>query len=223
MSRPNLVVRWTAILVLVLLPVSRALVVRAAPPAAPMLGFTPTVTSTVVTPTPVTPTPATPTTLPPRCIPVITKRAAPDMARPGDEVIFTIQATNRGQAAAVDARVIDTVPAYLEIMEVTVLPSDQGQEVTPRRGQTVVVDIGTIGQDFEVTIVIRTRVRQDAPPYICVENLAEFRAPNCPDRSAAIICTLPEAGGTTTWWMVAGGLGVCVLALSLGLAKRGRA
>ena len=86
----------------------------------------------------------------------------------------------------------------------------------------VIVDVGTIGQAYEVTVVIRTRMRQDAPPYLCVENLAEFRAPNCPDRSAAIICTLPESGGTTTWWMAAGGLGVCVLVLSTMLVKRAR-
>jgi uncharacterized repeat protein (TIGR01451 family)/LPXTG-motif cell wall-anchored protein len=211
------------ILVLALLSVSHALVVRAAPPPAPVLGFTPTVPPTVVTPTPGTPTIATPTTLPPRCIPVIAKQAVPDMARPGDEVIFVIEVTNEGRAAAVDARVIDTVPAYLEILEVTVTPSDQGQEVMLRRGQTVVVDVGTIGQGYEVTIVIRTRMRQDAPSYVCVENLAEFRAPNCPDRSAAIICTLPESGGTTTWWMVASALGACLLALGLALAKRSRA
>jgi uncharacterized repeat protein (TIGR01451 family) len=235
-SRPNLA-RWMAILVLVLLPVSSALVVRAAPPAAPMLGFTPTVTSTVatpilVTPTPVTPTPgtpitetptATPTTMPPQCVPVISKRAAPDVARPGDEVIFTIEVTNRGRAAAVDARVIDTVPEYLEILEVAVTPPDQGREMTPRRGQTVIVNVGTIGQDFPVTVVIRTRVRQDAPPEVCVENLAEFRAPNCPDRSATIICTLPESGGKTLWPMAVGGLGLCLLALGLALAKRSRA
>jgi hypothetical protein len=95
--------------------------------------------------------------------------------------------------------------------------------VTPRQGQRVVVDVGTIGQGFEVTVVIRTRVRQDAPPDICVENLAEFRAPNCPDRSAAIICTLPVSGGTTSWPMVVSGLGVCVLVVGLALAKRSRA
>jgi uncharacterized repeat protein (TIGR01451 family) len=145
------------------------------------------------------------------------------MARPGDEVIFNIEVTNEGRAAAVDARVIDIVPAYLEILEVTVTPSDQGQEVMPRRGQRVVVDVGTIGQGYEVTIIIRTRMRQDASPHVCVENLAEFRAPNCPDRSAAILCTLPESGGKTPWPIAIGGLGLCLLVLGLTLAKRSRA
>jgi uncharacterized repeat protein (TIGR01451 family) len=156
-------------------------------------------------------------------VPVITKRAVPELARPGDEVTFTIEVSNRGRAAAVDAWVIDTVPAYLEILEVAVHPSDQGREVTPRRGQRVVVDVGTLGQGFPVTIVLRTRVRQDAPPEVCVENLAEFRAPNCPDRSAAIICTLPESGGKNLRPMAVGGLGLCLLALGLALAKRSRA
>jgi hypothetical protein len=52
---------------------------------------------------------------------------------------------------------------------------------------------------------------------------AGFRAHNCPDRSAVIVCTPPETCGTTPWWMVAGGLGVCVLVLGLALSKRERA
>jgi len=147
----------------------------------------------------------------------------PEVARPGDEVIFTIEVTNEGRKTAVDARVIDTVPAYLEILEVTVTPPDEGEEVEPRNGQTVEVNVHEIEEGEKVTIVIRTRVRQDAPPEVCVENLAEFKAPNCPDQNAAILCTLPETGGTTPWWMVAGGLGVCVLVLGLALGKLGRA
>jgi LPXTG-motif cell wall-anchored protein len=135
-------------------------------------------------------------------------------------VIFTIDVTNEGREKAVDARVIDSVPEYLEVVAVRVEPSDEGQEVTPRNGQTVVVDVQDIGQGEKVTIFIRTRVRQDAPPKVCVENLAEFRAPNCPDQSAAVICTLPETGAATPWWMVVGGLGVCALVLGLALAKR---
>jgi uncharacterized repeat protein (TIGR01451 family)/LPXTG-motif cell wall-anchored protein len=180
-----------------------------------MLGFTPTATATPTTT-------VTPTTVTQVCIPVITKRCEPAVAKPGEEVICTIFVSNTGRAAAVNAQVIDHVPDDLEILDVSVDPEDQGQEMIPRIGQQVIVDVGTIGPGFEVTIVIRMRVREDTPQDVCVENLAEFRAYNCPDEDAAVICTLPETGGSSILWMVAGGLGTVLLVLSLVLAQRHR-
>jgi uncharacterized repeat protein (TIGR01451 family)/LPXTG-motif cell wall-anchored protein len=148
----------------------------------------------------------------------------PEIAGPGDEVIFTIEVSNQGNEKAVGAYVFDDIPEHLEVEDVVITPADQGMWEKTNSSQQVVVSLGTIGRDLGVVrIEIHARVRQDAPPKLCVENLAEFRAHNCPDRSAVIICTPPETGGTTPWWMVAGGLGVCVLVLGLALSKRERA
>jgi hypothetical protein len=125
---------------------------------------------------------------------------------------------NVGQGAAIDAHVFDDVPDYLEILEVQVLPEDQGQEILPRNGQAVVVDLGTLGQDFETTITIRARMREGAPEKVCIENVAEFRAPNCPSRSAEVLCwQLPESGEdrARTAWMLPVGLGAAALGLGL--------
>jgi uncharacterized repeat protein (TIGR01451 family)/LPXTG-motif cell wall-anchored protein len=229
MSRSSPLLRWMPIIVLILLPISTVIVVDAGPATAPMLGFTPTVTATATetaTPTETSTATATVTKVtppPPPCIPVIAKRCEPAVAQPGEEVICTISVTNTGRAAAEHAQVIDHVPDYLEIRGVAVDPEDQGREMIPRIGQQVIVDIGTIGPGFEVTIVIRTQVREDAPRDVCVENLAEFRAYNCPDEGAAVICTgLPETGGSSILWTVAGGLGTVLLVLSLVLAQRHR-
>jgi uncharacterized repeat protein (TIGR01451 family) len=147
----------------------------------------------------------------------------PSVAGPGDEVVFSITAANLGSEAAVDAYVLDDVPDYLEILEVEVLPEDQGREVLPREGQMVVADVGTIGPDYEVTVRIRARIREDAPEQICIENVAEFVAPNCPGRSAEVLCwQLPESGGRPTSWSLFAGLvisGVLVLGLALAIVR----
>jgi uncharacterized repeat protein (TIGR01451 family) len=243
MSRSSTLKRWMPVLVLALLPVFHTMVAGAAPPAAPaaapMLGFTPTVTVT----------PCKDDCCDPPCngngdkvcIPVITKRCDGAGEMPGDEVIFTIQVSNQGDEKAVDVKVRDTVPSYLKIEKVTVNPEDQcrglkidgqpvdvGTELTID-GQEVEVDLGTIGKDLGVVeIIIRTRMREGEPERE-VENVARFKASNCSPREAVGVCPLPECelpecGGTTTpWWMVAGGLSVCVLVLGLALSRQERA
>lgn len=215
---------WIPLLVLSLLVFSKAFVVGAAPPKVPSLGITVTPTMSAATPTP---TPTSPT----RCDPILRKQVSPGVVAPGDEVLFTITAVNVGRGAAVDARVLDRVPDYLEILEVSVTPQDQGQEVLPRSGQAVVVDVGTLGQDFVVEIQIRARVREDAlvrqdsNGQVCVENVAEFWAPNCPSRRAEVLCwQLGESGGQHSSWLLLSGVAMSVLALGLVLisAKRKR-
>ncbi len=170
--------------------------------AAPLLGFTPTPTFTI-TPTPTdTPLP----TLTPRVSlvdPVITKRGDPAEAHPGEEVTFVIQVGNRGRAAAVDVVITDDVPAYLEIEQVT---TTQGEvEVT---GQRVTVRVGTVGPGFTVEIVIRTRVRDDAPAPIDLVNIATLHSPNGGDRTSGTVHTripgpyLPLTGDRRPAWGV---------------------
>jgi uncharacterized repeat protein (TIGR01451 family) len=104
---------------------------------------------------------------------VIVKRGDPPQALPGEEVTFTLEVTNQGQAAAVDVVVTDDVPQYLEILEVTTT-----QGTVTIEGQTVTVEVGVVGPGFVVEIVIRTRLREDTPAPLEMENLAVLKSPN---------------------------------------------
>jgi uncharacterized repeat protein (TIGR01451 family) len=223
MSRSKVLARWIpvwipAVIVLVLLFLVGSLAANAAPSTAPVMGITPTPTFTnTPTPTPsVTPTrPATGD-----CELVVIKRADPTQVEPGDEVTFTIEVTNRGQQGAINVQVIDDVPEELEILEVTTT-----QGIARVEGQRVIVDIGVIGQDFVVTVVIHTRVREDVSTPATIKNVVLARSDNCNDPSAQVVITvvgpsLPPTGGLSTWWMVAALLGTGLVALSLALSRR---
>ena len=221
MSKPVMVPPWRvlvtlAAIVLGLLLLSQSMLVQAEPQPGRVAGIT-------VTPTAVTP--VTPTlTPPPRreiADPVIFKSAEPTEAKPGGEVAFTLYVINNGNVGAVGVVVTDDVPAYLEIVGVT---TTQG-EITID-GQRVTVQVGTIGPAYEVTIVIRTRVRPETPAPLTVENVAILSCPNCHDRWARTLVDitgpdLPVTGGLGTWWMVAACLGTGLVGLSLALSKRG--
>lgn len=239
MSRQNVLLRWMAVVALALLLSLLALVVQAAPPPAPLLGFTPTPEAT---PTPIPGVTPTVTVVAPSlsdCDPELSKQVSPAVAVSGDLVTFTIKVINRGQQATVNGRVQDTVPDHLEILDVEVLDEHYGQKVYPISGQTVLVDTGVLGQDAELTILIHTQARpievastggeaeadSPTPMPICVQNVAHFSADNCPNRRAeAAPCLLPATGtsGSNRWWMLAAGLATSVLVLSLALSKKWR-
>jgi uncharacterized repeat protein (TIGR01451 family) len=137
-------------------------------------------------------------------------------------VLFTIEVTNRGQTGAINTYVIDDVPAYLDVLDVNTSQGTWRQE-----GQKVIVDVGVIGQDYVVTILIYTRVHQDAPAPLYVENLAVARSDNCPDPSARALVhiigdpgRLPVTGGYSSWWLLAALLGTGLVAVSLALSRR---
>jgi uncharacterized repeat protein (TIGR01451 family) len=170
-----------------------------------------------------TPTPTRESTKEPKAEfadPVIVKSVDPAEAKPGEEVAFTLRVFNQGNIAAVDIVVTDDIPAYLEIIEVT---TTQG-EITID-GQRVTVNVGTVGPDYEVHIVIRTRVRSETPAPLTLENVAILACPNCHDRWARtevdiIGPGLPVTGGLGSWWMVAACLGTGLVGLSLALSRR---
>ena len=227
MSRSRVLVRWMpfwipAVVILALLLFLGSLDAAAAPSGAPALGITVTPTYTPTsTPTPtVTPDGTRPSRSP--CDPVITKRAEPTEVRPGDEVVFTIVVTNRGQTGAINTYVIDDIPEYLEIVDVVT-----SQGTWRLEGQKVIVEIGVIGQDYVVEILIYTRVRDDAPAPLSIENLAVVRSDNCPEPSASALVRivgeverLPVTGGFSTWWLLAAVLGTGLVAVSLALSRR---
>lgn len=173
---------WAVVMpaVLIVLGLLSSLTVEAAPPRQTGAGLTPTPTSPPATP--VTPEPPTSTPAPEvgTVDPVITKWGEPALALPDEEVTFWIEATNEGSAAAIDVVITDVVPDYLEILEVT---ASQGAVAID--GQTVTVDVGTMGSGFTVVIVIRTRVTPDAPAPMDMTNIAVLDAPNVGERTSA--------------------------------------
>jgi uncharacterized repeat protein (TIGR01451 family) len=172
-----------------------ALAVYAGPPSAPALGITPTPTFTVTPPVTATPPPER---LP--VDPVITKRSDKQTAELGEEVVFTIEATNKGEKAAVGVLVRDEISEWLEILGATTT-----QGTVSIDGQTVTVDVGVIGPQYVVQIVIRTRVREETPAPIEIENLAVLHSPNGGERRTPPVIVrvpsyLPETGRQHELW-----------------------
>jgi uncharacterized repeat protein (TIGR01451 family)/LPXTG-motif cell wall-anchored protein len=91
--------------------------------------------------------------------PVVTKAVNVKEARVGDEVIFTITVTNRGNAAANDVVVTDPFPEYLDVIEAT---TTRGNITS--NGRTVIITIGRVEETDTITIRIRTRVNALAQP-----------------------------------------------------------
>jgi len=187
--------------------------------AAPALGLTPTPTATSTRVQVETPTrPPTSTPKPKDDAPdlVIVKRCEPSEVLPGDEVTFTLEVTNRGQESAVGVVVTDEISEYLEILEVTTT-----QGTVTIEGQTVTVDIGVVGPDFVVEIVIRTRVRDDTPAPVEMENVAVISSPNGGDRTSQT-CTqkasqvLPVTGRLLELWPTNVLLGLLLAVVLLG-------
>jgi uncharacterized repeat protein (TIGR01451 family) len=220
--------RWLTLIVLFLAGwlLVQSQIVRAAPPAAPLLGITPTFTPTITpTFTPVVPTSTPiPTPDPTRVDPAITKRGDPSEAYPGEEVTFIIEVTNNGPHAAVDVVVTDEVPEYFDILSAT---TSQGTVTVD--GQTIIADIGTVGPGFVVEIVIHTRLQQDAPAPLSLENVASLNSPNGGSViSNPVIITildplLPVTGGTSPSWLAGTVLGVGLIILGLWLGIREKA
>ena len=191
--------------------------------AAPALGITPTATPTV-TPTPTARPTVRPTQtpIPPSGEPdlVIVKRGDPLEALPGEEVTFTLEVTNQGQAAAVDVVVTDDVPQYLEILEVTTT-----QGTVTIEGQTVTVEVGVVGPGFVVEIVIRTRLREDTPAPLNLENVAVLVSANAGQRTSLPVIIyvpglLPVTGRLLALWLAYVILGGGLAALGIRLGKR---
>jgi uncharacterized repeat protein (TIGR01451 family) len=154
------------------------------PTSTPTFTPTPTPTSTPTStpvPPPVTPAPkeSEPSRVE-RVDPVIVKRGEPSDAVPGELVDYYIQVSNEGQDAAVDVVVTDEMPDQLEILSV-----ETTQGTVSIVGQQVRVEIGVVGQDFVVDIIIHTRVREGIFAPVQLTNLAVLTAANSGERTAA--------------------------------------
>ena len=123
-----------------------------------------------------------------------------------------------------DVVVTDDVSQYLEILEVTTT-----QGTVTIEGQTVTVEIGVVGPGFVVKIVIRTRLREDTPAPLNLENVAVLTSPNAGQRTSLTVIIhvpglLPVTGRLLASWLayvILGG-GLAALGIRLGKQKLAR-
>lgn len=118
--------------------------------------------------------------------------------QPGDEIRFTISLRNSGNQAA-SVNIGDDLPAFLEgaVLDsaptgVVLRPAPAGASGTGRVEGTSI----TIGARTTSTIIVRARVRADAPNGQRIANIAQLRVPDFPDQDqdlAAEVLTVVAA------------------------------
>ena len=134
---------------------------------------------------------------------------------------YSIRAGNQGRDAAVDVILTDVVPDELEI-----LSASASQGTVTIAGQTVSADVGVIGHGFVVEVVVRTRVRENVPGPLTIENTAHFKSPNGGELATdPVIVTvpglrLPRTGYVGARWGVILALAVSLLAVLVELMGR---
>jgi mucin-19 len=132
--------------------------------------------------------------------PAVTKQGSPESAVVGDEVVYTITVGNIGNQTASNVVLVDTKPAFLDIMSITINP-DPG--VTPSiSGNTFSINFGTMlpGDSFTVTVITRVGTT-GTPPGGANQVVVTNDPANLTDRiqnnsaSAALAITIPPTGG----------------------------
>jgi uncharacterized repeat protein (TIGR01451 family) len=123
---------------------------------------------------------------------------------PGDDVRFTIQLRNTGNQAAT-VNITDDLPAFLEAAALESGPA--GVVVLPTGGAFGSGRIEASGLSVaarsRVTIVVRARVRADAPGGTVIANVARLRVPLFPDQDQDLaaneltVVAGPDFTGTT--------------------------
>ncbi len=101
--------------------------------------------------------------------PQLIKTGVPECCQPGDNVTYTLIATNDGTIDATGVIISDTIPAELVLQEVT---SSKGTVTVS--GNYFRVDIGTLAPGEVVTITVRATVADGVPDNTVVRNTAEL-------------------------------------------------
>jgi uncharacterized repeat protein (TIGR01451 family) len=150
--------------------------------------------------------------------PAIVKLVDPIFAQAGDVVTWTILATNPNDVPLSNIKVVDDVPAELDIIST----SSSSGTVTVS-GQVVTLNIGTMLPHETVTLTIVTRIRPDALGPI-IDNLAELQRfdgslINTASAQVGMVSSLPATGetkGLAFWyWLLTFGI-LAVASLSIG-------
>lgn len=110
---------------------------------------------------------------------LVSKRAEPPFALPGDTVTWTITVTNPGDIPVTNVRVVDIVPAVLEIIGVSATDGEASYE-----GQTVEWRADVVEGRQVVVITVVTRVRDDAPVPFTADNIATLTGDGVPPKTS---------------------------------------
>lgn len=123
----------------------------------------------------------------------MSKRAQPPFAQPGQQVTWQITVSNISDVAVPDVRMVDVVPAELEIISATATAGRVEVE-----GQTVRWGKDPLLPREVVVITIVTRVRPETQVPFSITNVAEVTVPGQPPTRTSgrllSVTTLPATG-----------------------------
>jgi uncharacterized repeat protein (TIGR01451 family) len=123
--------------------------------------------------------------------PQLTKTGEPGCCAPGDTVIYTIVATNVGTGPVTNVLITDTLPAELQLQDVT---TSKGQVTIA--GNYFEVRIGSIAPGEIVTIIVRA-LSVSIPGDGVLHNTAFLRSDQG-DRQASADVIIKASGGCAT-------------------------
>jgi uncharacterized repeat protein (TIGR01451 family) len=129
--------------------------------------------------------------------PVIIKGVFPAQARPGEEVVYTIEVFNLPTSTlnATNVQVIDELPDFLDIIEITDVPPGSSVEVV---GQRYIVNIGTLAPGERVIFHIRARVNNRAQGGVQqIRNVAALHFNEGSPRNDDAIVSVPPVSTPT--------------------------
>lgn len=158
---------------------------------APPITVTPDLTVTPSgTVTPGTPSPSDP---------IIRKSVDPPFSAPGNTVVYHIIVTNPGPSLVTGVRVVDTMPAELEILraQTTIGTVSFG-------GQTVTLLVADLDPGQSVTVTVTARIRPTVPVPFSIRNVAvltnnENPTPRTASALVLSVGNLPSTGESPRW------------------------
>jgi LPXTG-site transpeptidase (sortase) family protein len=123
--------------------------------------------------------------------PAVTKFGDVTKAEIGDTVVYTLKVFNNGIINATNVVVVDTKPAFLDIVSVTVVPAGPSVSVS---GNTVTINIGTVGPADLFVITIETVVNNSgkAPGGRNRVALTAAVDDDLTNNNAAVLLTIPK-------------------------------
>jgi LPXTG-site transpeptidase (sortase) family protein len=128
--------------------------------------------------------------------PAVTKFGDPANAVVGDTVIYTMTVGNNGTSDALNVALTDTLPAFLDILSVTISP-DKGFVVT-YAGNAFTISFGTVRPADFYTVTVLTRVNSLGRPPGGVNQVSVVTSsPNDPTFNNAASARLSIGGGSS--------------------------